>query len=373
MLPFLTSNVAADARRDACAKTAHRYNSATSTCTRLLLAGLAAFTCLLTGAALAQDDGFTPPPNPADYPLDALPTYDPKLMEVEFLFEKTTYMVGEPIYWEIRFHTEEVLSELVLIPTYEGDVYLEVLTPNATPFRYRGTALPGLQTSQAHTMVPGEYRYFHMRVYFHNTGFGGGASPLLFPEPTQALLRPAVRYALKGSRQMYAPPAAKPIEIVAPTGRNAECLTLLLDGDLVRYIHDMSVPPEHFVRMEGILNLYRDTVYAPHMAVALANGYYEAALLAEEPANMRYFKQALAAFTVLLQVESVPYIRELALFMIPVCHYRMNNNEAFVGWYQKYLDTYGIKGRFAFSTHQFAVAFQELRPADYGSLWYLYP
>jgi hypothetical protein len=304
-------------------------------------------------------------PPPADY--------NPEWVETRFIFGKTEYLIGEPIYWEIEMHSQRPISEVRLRPDYAHDVYLEIVRPGLEPMRYLGTALKGMDAAQLHEIIQGDRRFFHFRVYYDSDPTAGSASRLLFRQPGEAFLRPAVRYEVNARNQLYAPGVGHLIRIVEPTGRNAEALRVISDARLIRVIHDMTAPPEMFERIETILGLYRDTVYAPHLAVALANGYYEAAVKAEPNIDEPLMRKALAAFTVLLQVQDVPYIQELAMFMIAACNYRLDRIENFISWYQFYLDTYGQRGRFAFQNHFFAREFARLKPFDAGDLWYMYP
>jgi hypothetical protein len=298
-------------------------------------------------------------------------SYNPEFLEAIFHFDKKEYLIGEPIYWEIEFKAKR-LTELRFQPSYEHGVHLDVILPGGQPIKYRGTDLSGMVPFDSHYILTGDSRYFHFRVFYDNNPVTPHPSRLMFYEPTKAYLKPKIRYIIDQSNQIYDPGQVFEVSIVAPTGRNAECLRLLQGEDLIPLIHDMKVSPDKFELVENILHLYSDTVYAPHLAIALANGYYWDAMETHPP-NEQKMRRAIAAYTVLLQVEDIPYIQELSLFMITAAYFHLKKQEPFVAWYQKYLDNYGERARFAFQGHKFMRKFLEWREDSQGPFWYLFP
>jgi hypothetical protein len=133
--------------------------------------------------------------------------------------------------------------------------------------------------------------------------------------------------------------------------------------------------PPDFRRLENILALYRDTVYAPHLAYVLANGYLAAAG-AEKPMNRRLMIEAKNAYEALLQVVEVPYIREVAHHNLARAYFLLGDEPAFVAWYERYLTVFGDEGRFnytgALTKKYYTDSAARQRPAP-DEYWYFYP
>jgi hypothetical protein len=305
--------------------------------------------------------------------LDAPPKmgYNPDLLEARVLFDKTEYLVGEPAYWEFELRNNSSRQiEASLYPYYTDDAYCQVVLPGEEPFRYRGDDEPGMKQRDTHKMLPGEKRLFHFRLYYDKDGHRPHPTSLLFYEPTEAILNIAVHYRADAREQVYqAPPVL--VKILEPAARNAECERLLRDNNVSKIIQRQVANPEEFALLEGILGLYSDTVYAPHLAFVLANGYLNEAR--RPPVNRELMRAAIRAYQTLLQVTRIPYIHEVSLYSISHCHLFLGDEEAFVAWLEKYLTTYGDEGRYVFDANPYLKYFEEVRQPDPGEHWNYYP
>lgn len=298
--------------------------------------------------------------------------YNPNLISAVVLMDKTEYLVGEPLYWDLAMTNEsDRMLEVLFYPYYTDDIFCEVAIEGEESFRYLGDDKPGIKQRSAETIFPGERRLFHFRIYYDNERARPHPTRLLFYEPTEAALVIAARYTVAETQQLFTPSPVR-VSILEPAARNAECERVMRENNVADAIHRQYAKPEEFELMENLLALYPDTVYAPQIAFTLANGYYDIAR-SSNPVDRGMTRAAIQAYTALLQVTQVPYIREISLYTLALCHRLLGDDQAFVAWFRKYLDSYGDRGRYNFTNNPYKEAYNRLAEPDPGEYWHFYP
>jgi len=298
--------------------------------------------------------------------------YDERLLSGRINLEKNEYLVGEPIYWEFEVvNNGDVVKEFQIFPSYTGDVNCQILLPGGLPRRYSGDDLNEVGVRTVHNLLPGERRYIHFRIYQDDTRLNAGPAKLLFPSATEAALRIDVTYDVDKVRQAFRSETLR-ITIKEPVGRQAECRALLESSGAVGAMQRMRATPQEIPALEQILALYPDTVYAPHLAYSLATGYFMHARRSF-PVDRRMMRAAIKGYETLLQLNPVLYLREASLYNLSQCYMFLEDYQAFVAWFDKYLDDYGDRGRFNFQNNPWVKQYRQRKEPDPGPFWYYYP
>jgi tetratricopeptide (TPR) repeat protein len=190
-------------------------------------------------------------------------------LELKIETNKTKYLVGEPIYlWLVIKNTSGKFQQFSSELSYVSDFELNVIKPEELPKRYIATMKPGLYPQVVYEMWPGDQKKVDYTILYDD----GAQNGLLFDKPQRAKLSCKLAYNIADvyPHRFYFPNID--IEIVAPSGEDAEALKLLLQKNIIFDLHRGFATEQTKPVLQELLQKYPKSTYAALALYTLAGG-----------------------------------------------------------------------------------------------------
>jgi len=257
-------------------------------------------------------------------------------VEVSASLNKTTCVVGEPVYLTFEFRsTTAVMKEFRTQLNFYGDVKIKIFPPERLPVDYRGSFLPTIETYNVFEIPPGKVERVSMIFYYSEDSPDG----LIFDRPVKFPISLTLDGLIETEKVIYEFPPFQ-LEVKAPQDKDNQALSFLRKKALVYDIHQGRASRENSGAFETFLAKFPDSVYTPYVLYTVANGY-----MVKRKDKDADFPQAIELFKKYIERYPNTILTDDAVYKIGDCYNSLGDKKMAKQWLVKLHNEYSQSNR----------------------------
>jgi len=247
-----------------------------------------------------------------------------------------TCVVGEPVYLTLEFqNTTGEMKEFRTQVNLYGDIKVNILFPEKLPVIYRGAFQPIIQSYNVFEIPPGKVERVSIAIYYSEDSSDG----LLFDRPMSIPISLTLEGMIDDEKVIYEFPSFQ-LEVKAPQDKDMQALSFLRKKSLVYDIHQSRASKENIGAFENFLTQFPDSIYAPYVLYAVANGY----MVKTKNSNADY-PHAIELFQKYIERYPNTILTDDAVYKIGDCYNSLGDRKMAKRWLIKLYNEYSQSNR----------------------------
>lgn len=259
----------------------------------------------------------------------------PAKIEASASLNKSSYLVGEPIYLTIEFKnlTDKMIEFRTRLAFSYGDIKINILQPNQLPFDYKGIFGSSIYPYYMFELYPVQVERIALTILYSNKTENG----LIFDRPGKMAISVTLNGLIGEDTVKYSFPSL-PVEIEAPTEADLQAFKMLRSKSVFYDLHTNRVSLDNLGKFEEFLREYPKSAYSPYVLFSVAN-FLMIKMSNKEPD----FHKAIQLFKLYISMFPDTILVDDAVYKIGECYHELQDFKAARRWFIKlhneYLDS----------------------------------